>query len=260
MDLYTTEIRHWWAGQGSDGSEVLVNQGEAAVRFSRPGRDASGTALPHDGPTWDEGHITAAVIDFDNDGRQDLYLGGTDYAGNRGRLYHNVTDGLDPQFAELTTDEFFEHNRSHGIGVADFDRDGDLDILVGHSRNRCDANAPHNCYETASVRYFENTWGQQNNWIQLDLEGAPGTNRGAVGAQVTVEAGGVSQVQEVGGGYGHYGAQQDRILHFGLNASCETIITVRWPNRDRTTQRVRLGSGYRYKLVQGELAVVQETD
>ena len=27
---------------------------------------------------------------------------------------------------------------------------------------------------------------------------------------------GVTQVQEVGGGYGHYGAQNDLTLHFGL--------------------------------------------
>ena len=38
LDLLTSEIAHWWAGQGSDGAELLVNSGDAAITFTRPGR------------------------------------------------------------------------------------------------------------------------------------------------------------------------------------------------------------------------------
>jgi hypothetical protein len=256
MDLYTTEIRHWWAGEGSDGSEVLVNQRSPEVEFTRPGREATGLTLPHDGPTFDEGHITAGIMDFDNDGRQDLYIGGTDYAGNRGHLYRNITEGETPRFEEMSVEEFFEHNRSHGMAVSDFDRDGDLDILVGHSRSRCDANRPNNCYETRLVRYFENVVGTENNWLQLNLVGGPGSNRSAIGAQVTVVTNGQTQTQQVGGGYGHYGAQRDRILHFGLGSACEALITIQWPNRARSTQRLRLNAGHRYRVVEGQTAAI----
>lgn len=258
IDLYTTEIRHWWAGIGSDASEALVNTGEADIRFERPGRDAVGTALNHPANgSWDEGHITAGVLDFDNDGRQDLYIGATDYPGNRGLLYHNVSadggrSGEGVRFEAVPTADFFEHNRSHGMAVADFDRDGDLDLMVGHSRARCDANAPNNCYETMQVRVFENVYGQDGNWLQLDLRGGSGTNALAIGARVTVRTAEGLQVQEVAAGYGHFGAQTDRVLHFGLGDACEAEITVRWPDASLTTQTFRVAGGKRYRVEQGQ--------
>ena len=254
MDLYTTEIRHWWAGMGSDASEVLVNQGGEDVVFERPGRDATGLALSHDSPNWDEGHITAGAFDFDNDGRLDLYVGGTDYPGNRGRLYRNVSEAGEVRFSEMTTAEFFEHNRSHGMAISDFDRDGDLDIVVGHSRNRCNAQAPNNCYETATIRYFENQFGSRNNWLQLHLVGGQGTNKGAIGATVTVVTDTLEQTQQRLGGYGHYGAQSDNVLHFGLGQSCTATITIEWPDSARTVQRLQLNAGHRYRVVQGQAA------
>ena len=249
LDLFTTEIRHWWAGAGSDGSEVLVNDGGAT--FTRPGDEALGLAITHDGTTWDEGHMTAAVFDFDNDGWNDIYLGASDYAGNRGRLYHNETDGS-LAFVEVSPDVGIDHNRSHGVVVADFDRDGDLDVIVGHSRARCDASGPNDCYERPQVRFFENLAGDGGNFVQLALEGGEGTNRAAIGARVTVTAGGVTQTQEVGGGHGHYGAQNDMVLHFGLGAACEAEVTVRWPDGALTTETASVQSGLRYRWRQGE--------
>jgi hypothetical protein len=84
MDLYTGEIRHWWAGLGSDMSEALLNVSDVAgeLRFERPGRDAMGIAVEHvTGSSWDEGHMTLTTLDVDNDGRRDVYVGGSDYAG-----------------------------------------------------------------------------------------------------------------------------------------------------------------------------------
>ncbi|MCB9543469.1 MAG: CRTAC1 family protein [Myxococcales bacterium] len=259
LDLYTTEIRHWWAGMGADASEVLQNTGEPDVRFERPGREVVGNTLDHAGVSWDEGHISATWLDVDNDGRHEVYVGGTDYAGNRGLLYHNISPwGGDIRFAPVPTRDFFEHNRSHGMAVADFDRDGDLDLLLGHSRARCDAAAPNDCYPTMQVRAFENIYGQDGNWLQVDLVGGQGTNRAAIGARVEVATPAGVQVQEVGGGYGHFGAQDDRVLHFGLGPACDATVTVRWPDGTLSRERARLVSGHRYRWTQGEGITVAE--
>jgi hypothetical protein len=246
MDLMTSEIKHWWAGSGSDGSEVLVNNGSADIVFGRPGDAALGLEIHKTRTDWDEGHMTNTLFDFDNDGWLDIYQGGSDYPGNRGRLYHQKGP---LSFEEVATSDFFEHFRSHGVAVADFDRDGDLDIIVGHSLARCDAE----CYPTDNVRIFENTQGSAGNWVQLTLRApdSPAINASAVGARITIKAGGVTQTREVGGGYGHYGAQDDMTVHVGLGTACDAEVTVRWPDADLTTDHFTLEAGRRYLVEPG---------
>src|SRR5262245_45051103 len=153
--------------------------------------------------------MSAAVFDFDADGWPDVYLGASDYPGNHGLLSHQDAPG---HFVPVPIEQGIDHHRSHGSAVADFDRDGDLDIVVGHSFARCDAE----CYPTQQIRFFENVMGQDGNYVQLTLTGGEGTNRLAIGARVVVKAGEVTQTKDVGGGHGHYGAQDDLTLHFGL--------------------------------------------
>ena len=77
----------------------------------------------------------------------------------------------------------------------------------------------------------------------------------AIGARVTVETDNAVQVQDVGGGYGHYGAQNDLRLHFGLGSDCEADIEVLWPDQSFSTESYQLQSGKRYLIVQGETPV-----
>lgn len=247
IDLLTTEIRHWWAGSGSDGSELLVNTGEAEVRFERPGREATGLVVPHADPVqWDEGIITAAVFDFDLDGWSDIWLGGSEYPGNHGLLYHQRAP---LEFVEVPTEDGIDHHRAQGVVVADFDRDGDLDVVVGHSRMRC--GPPDDCYSTMQVRFFENIVGDDGNFVQLRLEGGEGANRSAIGARVRVTSGGVTQTREVSGGHGHYGEQSELALTFGLADACEAEVEVRWPNAELATERWTLPAGHRFHLRPG---------
>jgi hypothetical protein len=254
LDLFTGEIKHWWAGAGADGSEVLVNDGQLDVKFDRPGDAALGLEVQHPAANWDEGHMTNAVFDFDNDGWPDIYVGASDYAGNHGLLYHQDSKLA---FSEVPIAQGIDHHRSHGVIVADFDGDGDLDVVVGHSRARCDANAPDDCYPTDNVRYFENVLGQGGNFIRVKLIGAPGSNRAAIGARVSVTSEGVTQTQEIGGGFGHYGSQHDLALTFGLGTGCTAEVTVRWPDGSLTTETHTLPAGHRFVLEQGKPAIVE---
>jgi hypothetical protein len=249
MDLMTTEIAHWWAGRGSDVARLLVNDGDAT--FTRPDREAMGITIPHDDPNgWNEGIMSGAIFDFDGDGWQDLYFGMSDYPGNHGVLFHQDAA---LSFTEVPRGEGIDHNRSHGIAVADFDRDGDLDVVVGHSRARC--GPPDDCYATQQVRFFENQLGA--NFVSLRLEGVR-ANRSAIGARVSVTAGGITQTHDVGGGHGHYGAQDDLVQHFGLGTACEAEVSIRWPDASLTTQTFTVVAGHRYRVVQGMAPTVDD--
>jgi enediyne biosynthesis protein E4 len=210
----------------------------------------AGLAIPHPQYDWDEGHMTQAVFDFDNDGWLDILQGASDYPDNRALLYHQLSP---LRFEEVPKELGIDHHRSHGIVFADFDRDGDLDVAIGTSLARCGYSgdsAP--CYANGQLHIFENVIGNQNHWLQLRLEGGFGTNRAAIGARVTVKACGFTQTQEVGGGFGHYGAQNDLVLHFGLGASEEAEVTIRWPNAGLTRQSFTVNANQRYHVVQNE--------
>jgi hypothetical protein len=199
--------------------------------------------------------MSGSVFDFDNDGWADIYFGNSDYPGTHGLLYRQDAAG---HFVAVPIEQGIDHHRSHGSAVADFDHDGDLDLAVGHSTARCnqDANDDSECYATQQIRLFENLVGAQGNFLSVRLKGAPGTNRAAIGARVSVTAGDVTQTKDVGGGHGHYGSQDDLALLFGLGNSCEADVSVRWPDASLTTETVHLPAGYRFVLEQGLPPVV----
>ena len=262
MDLITSEIKHWWAGDGADHAEILVNNGMHDVVFDRPGREAMGIDVPHTYQDYDEGIMTNAAFDFDNDGWRDFYLGGSDYPNNRGMLFHSTGGGL--HFESVSITDGIDQHRSQGIVFADFDRDGDLDVIVGHSHARCSAgyNPPGEpdtaaCYPTNQIRLFENLIGNHGNWIQLDLEGAAGTNRDAIGARVTVTTAATTQTFEVNGTYGQFGHEDERVVHVGLGTECMAEVDIRWPNAAQTTEVFFVVSGHRYHVTQGMAPVIE---
>lgn len=240
-DLLTTEIVHWDVGSSSDPSELLFNDGTGT--FTRPGNEVTGLTRVHEETAWNDGDITGAVFDFDNDRWPDVWIGSTDYRGDRGLLFHQLSPG---QFEPVPVAAGVDHTRAHGVGVADFDHDGDLDLVVGHSTGRCE----DDCVADPYLRLWKNP--SQGAWVQLRLEGAAGSNRSAIGARVQVAAGGVTQTHEVVGGYGHYGMQSDLVQHFGLGDACEAEVTITWPDAAATTQTFTVPAGHRLWVLQGE--------
>ncbi len=243
-DLYNAEIRHWWAGEGSDASRLLVadlTSGE--LRYHRPGLTESGLALPHPDPSWNEGGINAAIVDLDLDGRSDVVLTTSDYPDQALRVFHQQADG---SFQEVAGAWGLMHSCSVGLAIADFDRDGDLDIVVGSSRARDCAQQ----WDAPEVHLYQSDASTRAKSVSVRLEGAQGTNRAAIGAKVRLSAGGVVQVKEVGGGYGHFGMQHELPLTFGVGACTEATAEVLWPNGARSRGEVPVTAGALTRITQ----------
>jgi hypothetical protein len=160
------------------------------------------------------------VGDLDNDGCPDIFFA-------TGGIYPELRDAyLTPRviFRNLGNGQFEEFTGEAGPGIealhssrgcacGDFDNDGDLDIVV------LNHNAP------PSLLRNDVTGG--NHWIKVKLTGVQ-SNRGAIGARVTVRYGGRIQAQELLG-QSSYLSVNDSRLHFGLGTATTADIEVRWP-------------------------------
>jgi len=238
LDLFNAGIVHWHIGSSSDPSELLVNDGTG--HFTRPGNSTNGLSRPRSG-SWNEGDIVAGFLDVDNDGWKDVLLGSSDYDGTTAHLFRQVSPG---QYEDIAATAGVAHDRAVSAAVADFDGDGDQDVVFTSSTMR---GGP---WTSNEVHLYRNDL-DGGAWSKIDLVGEA-ANKAGIGAKVTVTAGDLVQTFVVGGGYGHQGQQYTTSIHAGLADTC-TIdsITVRWPDSDLTeTTWKKVRASYAIKLHQ----------
>lgn len=234
IDLFIAEITHSWAGESSDRSSLLINQGKEKEYVFK--RDPDAIHREHQDPVnWNQGDMHVDWIDFDNDGLQDLLLSSGDYPdGQYLRLFRQKPDHT---FEDITEKCGFNWEGSSGISVGDFDRDGALDILVGKSWMRLPKERTEGNYPAPAL--FRNNIGNRNNWITIQLrgKGKGGANKMGIGARIVLEADGHKQMREIYGGCGHAGQLDPPEAHFGLGKAQKIDkITIQWHNKDKTTQ------------------------
>jgi predicted nucleotidyltransferase len=174
----------------------------------------------------------ASWVDFDTDGRLDLYVanwGTGDWTvgkagrglGERNVLYRNNGDGT---FADVTdaagvggkVDLWdFDFSLGRGVAAGDYDNDGDIDLYV------VKADAPNVLYR--------NDVGNLNNWLKLKLVGAAG-NTGGVGARVQLATDEWRLAEEVRSGSGYLAGNGPECF-FGVGElTTVRAITVLWPS------------------------------
>ena len=179
---------------------------------------AGAGSLPH--VNWGTG-----FVDFDNDGDLDLFIAQGHLQDNielysdtitykaRNTLLMNSGPGSFANVSDQAGDGLLPVHSSRGAAFDDLDNDGDVDAVIVNSR------------EAATLLRNDSSTG--HHWLQLELGGLHG-NRDAVGAQVTVVAGDLSQVKEVHSGrsyQSHFGSR----LCFGLGPRDRVDrIEIRW--------------------------------
>lgn len=203
FDIYLTNIT-----ETSDDREInplFLNTGQDSFlhRSTESGVDLAG---------WGWG---TAFFDLENDGDEDLFVA-TGYfdPDYENVLFRNDLESGQMVFTDVSRDYNLDDKRTaRGLGVFDFDKDGDEDILVS------------NFSDPPSL--FENPL-RSSNWLSINLEGVE-TNRDGFGAVVTVRVGEKSYKKY------HHGAQYlgQNILpvHFGLGrADVVDGLTITWPS------------------------------
>ncbi|MBU5265963.1 MULTISPECIES: CRTAC1 family protein [Virgibacillus] len=143
-------------------------------------------------------------------------IGDKDLSGNENKfLFLNPGNGKEfIDVAEEAGINFTSDGR--GISVVDIDNSGELDLVFANQ------NAP--------AKVYKNNISNDNNWITIELEGSPPSNRDAIGAKVTIITEDKETLIERDGGNG-FGGQSDPRIHFGTDSN-EVIkeIKIVWPS------------------------------
>jgi enediyne biosynthesis protein E4 len=194
-------------------------------------------------------------FDYDLDGRLDLLVcnghlepeiariqTGQQYA-QPPQLFWNAGDParvFEPVTPEAGGAGLFRPIVGRGCAYFDYDDDGDLDIVLVENGGR--------------ARLLRNDTKLGNHFVRLTLAGDGKTaNSSAIGAEVTVEAGGRTFKREVAGTRG-YLSQSELPVTIGLGSSATVDrVTVRWPGKDAGAAQVwtNLKANAAYTLRQG---------
>jgi hypothetical protein len=174
------------------------------------------------------GNMDAQWLDMNNDMLADIIITECEYLDATDRPFFYL-QSADHQFYDITPqlDLVGKIRSPHSLEALDYDRDGDYDIVMNSNSTSAQGNA-----DRSDLVFLENTIGNQNNWIGVQLRGPAGVNRSAIGARIYVYAGGVRQMREVHAGRGHFSGQQPLELLFGLGQSpVIDSIVVHWPRQ-----------------------------
>ncbi|MEM1214104.1 MAG: FG-GAP-like repeat-containing protein [Bacteroidota bacterium] len=218
----------------------VTNFGKNALLRNEGGQFTNITDLSLTGDEWVDQDSTLTVgwgtafLDIDNDTDLDLwvsngYVPGPNFLPSPLFMNDKLFLNDDGELPFMDTGESYGiSNRwaSRGMAYSDVDNDGDLDILS------VVLNVPMNSTGYATLLY-KNNEGNQNNWLQVELEGVE-ANRDGIGSKVIAYANGEALLREVDGGSSHASHVSTR-LHFGLaDASAVDSLQVIWPGGGRT--------------------------
>ena len=221
LDWFVSSI---WSVPDEDGHQVFVLGNRLYNNHQGVFTDVTDDADVYDGG-WGWGSCFA---DFDNDTDLDIYhtngwmepFEPSNFHVDKSRLFVAAGDGT---FTEESAEAgIVDEEVGHGIVCADFDNDGDVDILQLHLN-------PDN-----AATLWRN-YSPSRNYLRVKLNGEP-PNTEAAGARIRATVGDKLLLREVMIG-NNYTSQNPTMQLFGLgNATQVDTLEVEWPNGDVTTR------------------------
>jgi len=187
-------------------------------------------------------------FDMDNDGWLDLFVanghvypqmdnvkGSAAYAEPM-LLHRNLRNGTFEEVSKAAGFADMPLKSRRGAAFGDIANNGNIDIVL------------LNVGEPPSL--LLNTNKISNHRVLFRLVGT-NSNRAAIGARVTIHAGGMTQFDEVRGG-SSYLSQNDLRLHFGLGSVASIdLVEVRWPSGKIETSE-HISADKIYTIVEGQ--------
>ncbi len=161
-------------------------------------------------------------VDFNNDGCKDLFTSNAHvndlvemFEATHYKLPNSAfANQCDGTFQDMSSDQGadFQTPRAHrGLGFADFDRDGRVDVVVTSLGE--------------PTELWHNTSPEANHWLNIHLVGTR-SNRQGIGARIHLDA----QYNEMTTAVG-YASSSDQGVHFGLGTATKAArIEIRWPS------------------------------
>jgi hypothetical protein len=196
---------------GRQFEDASVSAGLAAATFVRMGWGTSFLDADLDGKVdlfFANGHIFADIDDYPQLG--ETYRQKSQLLLNLDSRFRDVSAGAGAGL-QVT-------RAARGLAVGDLDDDGDVDVVVSNMDDE--------------PTLLENLQRTGHHWVGVRVV-SPTRNRSAIGAKVTVEAGGTKQLREIRSG-GSYLSQSDLRAYFGLGVYAGTVtVEVRMPGGDR---------------------------
>ena len=150
-------------------------------------------------------------------------------------LLRNVAGAHFEEIAAQVGAAFTQPRVGGGVATADFDLDGDIDLLMTEN------NGP--------AKLFRNDQISGRQAIRLELQGVQ-SNRDAIGARVWIEVAGAKQSQRVRSG-GSYLSQSELPLTFGLGRhAVADRVAIAWPS-GTSEELGALAAGQLYEVTEG---------